>query len=351
MLEYSVAVIGTGNPEGETGNYGIAYAHAEAWTEIDECDIVACADIVEENASTFAKEYGLQSDDVYTDYGMLLTEREPDIVSVCTPHDAHTDIVIGCARSGVTEAIHCEKPMAATWGECKEMVRACDRAEVQLTFNHQRRFDEPFVEARKRIENGEIGELEQVAFSIGDLFTYGSHSFDLCGYFNEDRPAEWVIAQIDYPEENVVLGSHNEQQALVQWQYDNGVYGLAATGPGSGLIDAHNRLVGSEGVIELLPNGAPVETFRIRRHGESEWETIEYSTDRLSDYWARAFRDVPESLAEDRESELAAEKALQSTEITFAAWESTRRRGRVDLPLDIENNPLAAMVKAGKLPP
>jgi predicted dehydrogenase len=65
----------------------------------------------------------------------------------------------------------------------------------------------------------------------------------------------------------------------------------------------------------------------------------------------RAIADVVRALRENDESELAARHALQSTELVFAAWESVRRRGRVDLPLTIEDNPLEAMVEASVLDP
>jgi predicted dehydrogenase len=52
-------------------------------------------------------------------------------------------MVTAAAQAGV-KAIHCEKPMAPTWGECKKMVAVCNERHVQLTFNHQRRFGKPF---------------------------------------------------------------------------------------------------------------------------------------------------------------------------------------------------------------
>jgi 3-hydroxybutyrate dehydrogenase len=53
------------------------------------------------------------------------------------------------AASADVRAIHCEKPMAPTWGEAKAMHRAAAQKGVQLTFNHQRRFLEPFRLARR----------------------------------------------------------------------------------------------------------------------------------------------------------------------------------------------------------
>ena len=49
------------------------------------------------------------------------------------------------------------------------------------------------------------------------------------------------------------------------------------------------------------------------------------------------------------EPELSARKALQATELIFATWESSRVRGRVDLPLEIEDSPLLAMIESGEI--
>jgi hypothetical protein len=47
-----------------------------------------------------------------------------------------------------------------------------------------------------------------------------------------------------------------------------------------------------------------------------------------------------------REPELAGRRALQATELIFATYESSRKRGRVDLPLQIEDSPLLSMLQA-----
>ena len=68
-------------------------------------------------------------------------------------------------------------------------------------------------------------------------------------------------------------------------------------------------------------------------------------------YTERAIEDVVSSLETGETSELAAEYALDADELIFAAWESVRRRGRVELPLDIQDNPLESMVESGVLAP
>ena len=59
--------------------------------------------------------------------------------------------------------------------------------------------------------------------------------------------------------------------------------------------------------------------------------------------------DLVESLKLGREPELSGYRALRASELIFASYESSRRRGRVDLPLDIDDSPLHAMIESGDL--
>jgi predicted dehydrogenase len=379
-MVYTAAVIGTGPDPEEPGQdgYAMGYRHGHAYRRNEACELVACADIVPENGRAFAREFGLDAADVYEDYEAMLSAVAPDIVSVCVPPSAHASIVVGCAESGVPQAIHCEKPMAETWADCKEMVRACERAGIQLTINHQRRFGAPFREAKRLLDEGTIGDLRRIEVAEETLFDAGSHLFDLCGYYTEEAAIEWVLAQVDYREENVWFGTPNATQALSQWQYEDGTRGLARAGASNSDGGCYLRLIGSDGSIEIGVEDGPTLRVRSDDHG---WRTI--GTDGESIHgWAslgyvgaavrklkerlplvapedrsgnvfieRALADVVDAIGTDRTPELAAERALRATEVIFASWESARRAGRVDLPLDIEDNPLVAMIEAGQLGP
>jgi predicted dehydrogenase len=143
-----------------------------------------------------------------------------------------------------------------------------------------------------------------------------------------------------------------ENQALCYWKYRNGVFALLATGPGAAGIGAHNRLIGTKGVIEVSvnPDGP---TLRVQRKGSATWETIDVGSETLHgpNYIQRALADTLDALQTGREPELSARKALNATEIIFACYESSRRRGSVDLPLTISDNPLQQMVESGELRP
>lgn len=378
-MDLSVAIVGTGaNPDdrSRTG-FAMGYRHANAYRRIDGCELVACADIVTENARQFAMEFDIPDTQVFEDAGEMARAVDPDVVSVTVPPAAHASVVADLAEIESVRAIHCEKPMALTWRECREMVTACEWSGVKLTINHQRRFGAPFRRAKVLLDDGVIGPLDRIEFGGENLYDAGTHQFDLCGYYTDQASPRWVLAGLDYSEVNRWFGAHNANQALVQWAYETGVSGLACTGAGSDLVDCYLRLVGESGTIEIGP--ADGGALRLRRGDGAEWESVDtdgesihgplppsrprvvaerlvgklpgVSPDDPPTHHDRAIADVVRALREDDESELAARHALQSTELIFAAWESVRRRARVNLPLRIEDNPLESMVEKGLLDP
>jgi len=353
MASFRVGFVGTGRKQEKPGRmgYAMAYQHAAGYAALGaKCDMVACADIVRDNAEAFAKQFGVPR--IWTDYHEMLARENLDIVSICTWPHLHEQMVVDCAQAGV-RAVHCEKPMATTWAGCKRMVRVCDETGVRLTFNHMRRFGKPFRKAKEMLDAGEIGRLVRLECGFGNLYDYGSHNFDMCGYFNDQSPGRWVIAQIDYRRESLVFGAHNENAALALWQYENGVHGYSTTGLGLDVVGAHNRLVGTEGAIEVGPLGDHMPVLRVKRKGDVQWESVDCDGETCHGpgYHERGVADIVQALVEGKRSELCAENALQATEIIFACWESSRRRGIVELPLGIDDNPLEEMVASGALKP
>lgn len=374
-MTYRVAIVGTGLPGSHDGEgAGMAYRHAAGYRRLPNCRLVACADLVADNAARFAERVGIDPAHVYTDYETMLRVARPHIVSVCVPPAAHAAVVIGCAAAPSVRAIHCEKPMATTWRDCLAMVDACEAAGVQLTFNHQRRFARPVTRAKELLDSGAIGHLQRVELGGKNLYDYGIHFLDLCGLFTGGAPVESVDAAVNYDRENLRYGVPNETRARARWRYADGVVGVADTGDGSAM-DCHLRLVGSAGELELGCDDGT--SLRLRPGGSAAWtvvdtdsETIHGPTRGLRDalrrrlgQWRpgdptpasrpstlveRAIADVVTALDTGRPSPLGVDNALGATELVFACWESARRGEPVALPLDIRDNPLAEMIADGE---
>jgi predicted dehydrogenase len=343
MSEFRVAMIGCGMPSSEEGATGHAMAkyHLDGYKNADGAVIVAAADLKQTNLDYYAKQYDIPA--TYTDYHEMLAKENLDIVSISTWPALHKDMVVACAEAGV-KAIHCEKPMATTWGDSKKMVEVCNKHSVQLTFNHQRRFETPYMTAKKLVEQGAIGDLVRMEAYCGNLYDWGTHWFDMLFFYNHDVAAKWVLGQIDSRTDQSIFGARLDDMGIASIGYANGVRGILFGGANHG-IGADHRLLGTEGYLELS-----CPEIRLRGKGDKEMRIItpdEQKTDSIG----LAVLDLVSCLKTGREPELSARKAAQATELIFATYESSRWRGRIDLPLQIDDNPFWEMLDANLMGP
>ena len=348
----TVAFIGTGRKaeKASLAGYAMAYTHAQGYEALDDVEMVAACDLVQENVDAFAERWGVGQ--TFEDYNEMLAEVKPDIVSICTWPHLHEQMTIDCARAGVG-LIYCEKPMADTIGGSRRMLQACDDAGTMLCFNHQRRYGNPFRMAKEMLDAGRIGKLQRIEWGGSNIYDYGSHNFDMAQYFNDETPAKWVMAQVGYHTESFWFGAHNENACLALIEYENGVFGLVATGDLQGVVAAHNRLIGTDGVIELGSAAEGAGALRVRSAGEAEWEVVDTDGEGMhgQEYINRAIADAVNAFLTGGRAMMDAHNAIHGTEAIFACWESARRRARVDVPIDAEDNALNAMIEGGQLKP
>jgi UDP-N-acetylglucosamine 3-dehydrogenase len=349
MNELRLAVIGCGKPwktEGATG-FGMSRRHMLGYTQCPGVKLVAAADLKRDNAEIFVDLYDAGAK-VYTDYHLMLREEKPDVVSIATWPKLHCEMVVAAAEAGV-KVIHCEKPMAVTFGEATKMAEAAKRGGAQLTFNHQRRFNLPFPKAREILKSGLIGKLIRIEASCSNLYDWGTHWFDMMNFFNDDTDAKWVIGQIDLRGTKYVFDAPCEGQGLSHVKYQNGVHGLMVTGF-EAEWPAEIRLLGTDGVIEIAPKAEGAGHLRTWGKGQSGWSKVEVAEGIHEDSAiANGVINLIESFRSGKEPELSAAHALRATELIFATYESARRHGRVDLPLQIEDSPLVEMLLASKI--
>ena len=349
---FRVAIIGTGRPhnaDGSTG-FGMAHAHAKGYNE-SGCEIVALCDLVAERAEAFNQENAGGKAQVFTDYVQMLATTQPDIVSVCTWPALHTPMVLACAEAGV-KAIHCEKPMAPNWADSQKMADACKIRGIQLTFNHQRRFNGPFQGVHKLLKAGEIGDLVRLEGSCGDLFDWGTHWINMFLFYNNETPAESVFAQIDARRPHDIFGVKMETQGVAVIKFQNGIFATLYTGDDSQkILDCANRVIGSKGVIEVLWEKPWI---RYKTERDREWQYLPEADVADGIHGGNAnilgIKDVVESLATGRQPLCSVENALATTEIIFAAYASAQQRKKIELPLKLGENAFHALLSEGVYP-
>ena len=335
MAMFKVGIIGCG---------GRGRRHAQGYRALPDVELVACADPVKDARQAFAEEYGVPGTHRY--YKQMLEKEDLDFVSICTWPRFHKDMVIAAANRGV-KGILCEKPMAPTWGDAKALYQACVEKDVVLTFSHQRRLEPAFVRVKELANDGTIGQLLRIEGACPNLFDWGTHWSDMFFSYNNQEPAEWVIGQIDVSEDRQAYGVTLESCAVSWIRWKNGVEGLLTTGGTAGQ-GAYNRLVGTDGIIEIgAPDAPPIRVLSTK---SSAWKAADYD-DVVPEggEMTLPILDLIDGVTTGREPELSGRKALQAAELIFATYESSRRRAKITLPLDVDDSALLAMIKKGMI--
>ncbi|MFM7627903.1 MAG: Gfo/Idh/MocA family protein, partial [Algoriphagus sp.] len=116
--------------------------------------------------SSKAKEYALRHGikKWYDQAEDLIHDPEVQAVYIATPPDAHAELTQKVAQAG--KPVYVEKPMARTYQECLDMIAVCKKEKVPLFVAYYRRALPHFLEIKRRLDEGEIGEIRTVHINL-----------------------------------------------------------------------------------------------------------------------------------------------------------------------------------------
>jgi predicted dehydrogenase len=118
-----------------------------------QVEVVGVADIRPEAAQETAQRYDVPR--WYTDPQKMLDELQPDLVSVCTPNVYHKQWSMAALKAGAN--VMCEKPMALTYRDAKEMFACADQCGKLLFPCQSKRWTPDMDFAYDAMRQGEIG--------------------------------------------------------------------------------------------------------------------------------------------------------------------------------------------------
>jgi UDP-N-acetylglucosamine 3-dehydrogenase len=116
---------------------------------------------------------------------------EPDIAIVATPTSTHVDLGFRLAEAGVHVLL--EKPVAATSAEAQKLVEAFTGTDLVAAVGHIERFNPALQQMRRRLDDGQLGEIYQVATrrtgpfpsriaDVGVCMDLATHDIDLTSW-------------------------------------------------------------------------------------------------------------------------------------------------------------------------
>ncbi len=141
-----LGIIGTGQ---------IGKHHIRTYGKIAGAEIVAVADINEQEARRVAGEHGIP--DVYTDFRELLARDDIQAVDVCLHNNLHMPVTVEALRAG--KDVYCEKPMAGAYIDAERMLNTARETGRKLSIQLSTLFSNETKASKALIDAGELGRL------------------------------------------------------------------------------------------------------------------------------------------------------------------------------------------------
>ncbi|MEO3933493.1 Gfo/Idh/MocA family oxidoreductase [Micrococcaceae bacterium Sec7.4] len=338
---------------GIAGCGAISRNHLEAFRALDDVEIVGVCDIDPDRARKTAAAWGIPAA-VETVHELLGLDL--DIVSVCTPHPTHEDVVLQAATAGVH--ILCEKPIAIDLASAERMVNACDDAGVTLGVLFQRRFWPAAQRIRAAIDDGTLGRPIMGQCSVmlhrdpdyysrdawrgtwandggGVLMTQAIHYIDLLQWFMGD------VAEVYGKINTFKHGRHIEVEdsATAVITFTSGamatVEASTAASPSLGVqirvtgeTGASASLTefpeGSDGRVDLWAAAGSISTEPAHPEGVDPNVGLATINGQLIPHHTAQVRDFVQTLRDGRDPAITGQDATKSLRILLAVYESSR---------------------------
>nr|WP_229794607.1 Gfo/Idh/MocA family oxidoreductase [Actinoplanes campanulatus] len=186
------------------GMVGYAFmgsAHSQAWRTVNRvfdlplhARMTAVCGRDEANVAAAAARLGWEQHT--TDWRALVSRDDIDLIDICTPGDSHAEIAIAALAAG--KHVLCEKPLANTIDEARQMAAAAERGAAagvrsMCGFNYRR---VPAVALMRRmVADGRIGDIRHVrAVYLQDWIT--DPQFPLVWRLQKDKAGSGALGDI-----------------------------------------------------------------------------------------------------------------------------------------------------------
>ena len=130
-------------------------SHIPALKRTEDVELVALCDRDPEKVARVAQKF--QVPHATSRLDDLLEDESIDAIDVCTPNFLHAPMSIAALEAG--KHVLCERPLARSAEEARQMVRAARKADCVLMCSLQHRFRPDAILLRKFVEKGDLGEI------------------------------------------------------------------------------------------------------------------------------------------------------------------------------------------------
>jgi predicted dehydrogenase len=318
----------------KVGIVGVGFmgtTHAAGWAETP-ADIVGFTAETQQEAGIVAAKYNAN---IYASLEELLPEI--DVLDICSPTHLHYDMALKAAAAG--KHVVCEKPLARTSRQAREIVMACQKAGVQLLVAHVVRFFPEYALAHAAVAGGQIGKPGIIRLHRGsyrpkkpagnwflDEVKSGGILMDLM--IHDYDYARWVAGEVETVFARRVTERHLEapvDYGLVILSHRSGalshIAGAWAYPPPT--FRTHLEIAGDQGLIEFdSEDTAPIQNLILRKGGSDAPDVALPSSPVDESPYTTQIKEFYSALADGKPARVSATDGLAAVQIAEAAIQS-----------------------------
>lgn len=319
-----------------------------AWQQVEGVKLVAVYNRTPAKAQAIADRFGVPG--IYDDAGKLLASEKLDFVDIITDPQTHPHFVELAAKRGLP--VICQKPMANTLTEAKQMVEVCQQAGVPLFIHENWRWQHPIRQLHRALQEGGVGRPFRARLSFCNSFPVfdnqpflaqierfilldmGSHILDVARFLFGD--ASHLYAQTRRVNPNI----KGEDVATVMMRMGQTTVtcelSYASRVEHDRFPETYIFIECENGSVELGPDFWVRTTTRAgttaRRFPPPRYPWADPAYDVVHSSIVACNRNLLDALLNQHPAETTGEDNLKTMQLVFAAYESAEQATVIELP-------------------
>ena len=285
-----------------------------------------------------ARRYRIEHAFTYDQFDECL--RVVDAVYIALPNSMHAEYSIRAARAGVH--VLCEKPMAVTVDECRQMIAASRKAKVKLMIAYRLHFEALNLAAIDIARSGQLGELKffnssfamtvrrgdirtKRALGGGSLYDIGVYCINAARYLFRAEPTQVSAISIN---SGLASLSEIDETTAATLRFGNDQVATFITSFNAADVASY-RIVGTKGHLHAEPAYEYAEGLAYKLTIDGKATRKKYGK---RDQFAPQLLYFSDCILNDREPEPSGEEGLQDVRIVEALYASARSGRPIRIP-------------------
>lgn len=140
---------------------------AEGLQQAEYCRLAGIITGTPAKAEKWKQQYNIPEKNIYNyqNFDAIASNKDIDVVYIVLPNAMHKEYTIRTAKAG--KHVIVEKPMAINADDCREMIKACKDANVQMAVGYRLHFEPYNMEIKRLGQEKVFGQARLIETSLG----------------------------------------------------------------------------------------------------------------------------------------------------------------------------------------